>query len=128
MAAPAAGGAARDLLPTLEGHVESFRTTREATWSISPGSAPHPARSRASRRERGGDPLETTDPVWESLALDRSGMTAALAGEAPAFPREAFALALEPGSQPLRLTDSNPWLKERRLARRRSFATRRRTG
>ena len=117
MAAPAAGGAARDLLPTLEGHVESFRTTPGGDVVYLAGVGTGTRLGRVRPDGSGGAILsETADPVWESLALDRSGMTAALAGESPSFPREAFTLALEPGGRPLRLTDSNPWLKERRLA------------
>ena len=117
MAAPAAGGAARDLLPTLEGHVESFRTTPGGDVVYLAGVGTGTRLGRVRPDGSGAAILsETTDPVWESLALDRSGSLAALAGESPAFPREAFAVALEPGSKPLRLTDSNPWLKERRLA------------
>ena len=118
MAAPAAGGPARDLLPTLEGHVESFRSPSGGDVVYLAGVNTGTRLGRV-RTDGGGTAIlsETNDPVWESLALDRSGSLAALAGESPSFPREAFALPLAPGSQPLRLTDSNPWLKERRLAK-----------
>lgn len=118
MAAPAAGGAARDLLPTLEGHVESFRALPggEVVYLAAVGTGTRLGRVRT---DGSGAAIlsETNDPVWESLALDRSGTVAALAGESPAFPREAFALPLAPGAAPMRLSDSNPWLAERRLAR-----------
>jgi dipeptidyl aminopeptidase/acylaminoacyl peptidase len=118
MAAPAAGGAARDLLPTLEGHVESFRSPSGGDVVYLAGVNTGTRLGRVRTDGSGGAILsETNDPVWESLALDRGGSLAALAGESPAFPREAFVLPLAPGSQPLRLTDGNPWLKERRLAK-----------
>ncbi len=118
LAAPAAGGAPRDLLPTLEGHVEAFRSPagRTVVYLAAVGTG-----SRIGRVDvdGGGAAIlsETIDPVWEALSLDRSGSMAALAGESPSFPREAFALALAPGATPRRLTDSNPWLKQRRLAK-----------
>ncbi len=118
MAAPAAGGAPRDLLPTLEGHVESFRTPAGGEVVYLAGVGVGSRLGRVRPDGSGATILsETTDPVWESLALDRSGTLAALAGESPSFPREAFALPLAPGGKPLRLTDSNPWLKQRRLAK-----------
>ncbi len=117
MAAPAGGGAPRDLLPTLEGHVEGF--------GLLPGNgivylASVGVGSRIGRVLADGSGsavlAESTDPVWDAIALDTSGSIAALVGESPAYPREAFSLSLSAGTPPLRLTTSNPWLAERRLA------------
>src|SRR5690606_39222218 len=66
----------------------------------------------------GGNPrtlLAAQGPVWN--AFDRSdGGDLALVGSTPAHPSEAFLLAAG-ATTPLRLTDSNPWLADVRLAR-----------
>lgn len=66
---------------------------------------------------RAPDPLGLRDgaTVFTSLDLAADGRRAALIGEAPDHPREVFSLEL-PGAAPRRLTDSNPWLADVRLA------------
>lgn len=117
MAAPAGGGVPRDLLPTLEGHVEGFGPLPGSgvVYLASVGVGSRIGRVLA---DGSGSAVlsETTDPVWNEISLDASGTAAALVGESPTFPREAFFLSLTGGGAPLRLTTSNPWLSERRLA------------
>jgi dipeptidyl aminopeptidase/acylaminoacyl peptidase len=118
MAAPAPGGAPRDLLPTLEGHVEAFRATSGGELVYLAGVGTGTRLGRVQTDGSGAAILsEANDPVFESLSLDLSGTVAALAGESPTHPREVFALSLSGGAATRRLTDSNPWLAERRLAK-----------
>src|SRR5690606_28004531 len=59
--------------------------------------------------------LAALGPVWSGFDRSRDGAIALL-GSTPEHPSEVFLLA--PGeATPRRLTDSNPWLREVRLAR-----------
>jgi len=54
--------------------------------------------------------------AWPSMDVCRRTGRVAFLGDTPAHPRELF--ILDPGSgEPRRVTDSNPWLKEIRLAK-----------
>ncbi len=66
---------------------------------------------------QGGEPrplLPLEGPAWWELEV--AGATLALRGETPEHPPEAFLWRPAGGEAPVRLTDSNPWLAERRLA------------
>lgn len=54
--------------------------------------------------------------VYTSLTMSADGRRGALTGNAPDHPNEVFALDLESGHVPVRLTGANPWLEEIRLA------------
>jgi dipeptidyl aminopeptidase/acylaminoacyl peptidase len=118
MAVSAEGGAPRDLLPGLEGHVESFAFVPggKIVYLASVGVGSRLGRVRANGR---GDEVlyEGTDPVLDALSLDSRGRRAALVAESPAMPREVFALSLGKRGTLQRLTDVNPWLAEVDLGR-----------
>ena len=60
--------------------------------------------------------LVPDDGVMSRLTLSRDGARAAVLGDSPRHPSEVF--VVDPGSWQLRrLTDSNPWLSEKALAR-----------
>lgn len=118
LVADAAGGVARDVLPSYPGHVAAIAWADSETlvyigdrgvWTglesvAASGGEPQPLA-----------PLE--GPVWSGLSLSRGGEAAALVGETPAHPGEVFVWRPGAAEPPRRLTDSNPWLAERRLGR-----------
>jgi dipeptidyl aminopeptidase/acylaminoacyl peptidase len=118
MVVPAGGGALRDLLPGLEGHVESFSFVSRDRLVYLAGIG---VGSRLGRvKTDGGDAeilFESSDPVLGGLSVDARGRSAALAAESPTFPREVFAMRVDRSGEPSRLTDSNAWLSEIRFAR-----------
>lgn len=59
-------------------------------------------------------PLE--GPVWRSISVSDDGNRVALVGSTPRHPEELFTLDLRTGEL-VRRTDSNPWLRDLRLAR-----------
>ncbi|HET9264518.1 MAG TPA: S9 family peptidase [Vicinamibacterales bacterium] len=116
MVVPAIGGPLRDLLPGYEGHVAAF-AWKDADTLVFAGDEGtgstygEVGRDGANRRTLipGGGPILT--------ALDRAKSGAvAFVADTPQHPSEVYLLAAE-ASTAKRLTDSNPWLKEMRLAK-----------
>ncbi|NYZ64156.1 S9 family peptidase [Luteimonas deserti] len=110
------GGAQRDLLPGLEGHVWNVAWRDPATLVFLSQEGVH---SRLAEITVDGSGQRTLlaagGPVHMGLSVSASGAIA-LVGSAPEHPSEAF--LLPPGANAARrLTDSNPWLKDVRLAR-----------
>lgn len=110
------GGAPRDLLPGLEGHVwnVAWRDASTLVFLSQEG-----VQSRlAEIAVTGGEQrtlLPAAGPVHMGLSVAPGG-AAALVGSTPAHPSEVFLYT--PGAgEARRLTDSNPWLKDVRLAR-----------
>jgi len=118
MAVPAEGGALRDLLPELQGHVASFAfvSNDRIVYMADVGVGSHVGRVRTDGRDA-QVLYEGSEPVASDLSVDVRGRRAALVAETPIRPRSVFALPLERRSEPVRLTDSNPWLSEVRLGR-----------
>jgi dipeptidyl aminopeptidase/acylaminoacyl peptidase len=113
MVSGADGGAFRDLIPGLEGHVWhvdwsgpdrivflSFEGTGVRLATIRPDG-------------RGQQTLIENGPIFSALSANPEGEIA-LIGSTPSHPGELFRVQRS-GSQ--RLTDSNPWLNEASLAR-----------
>lgn len=110
------GGVQRDLLPGLEGHVMNlaWRDDSNVVFISHEGVQARIGEVAAD----GGNArtlLPAPGPIWTGLAVARNG-DLALTGSTPAFASEAFVLPAG-GTAPTRLTDSNPWLKDVRLAR-----------
>ena len=110
------GGAWRDLLPDLPGHVVDVEWRDAGTLQFLSLEG-----VQARLGEVGVDGgaqrtlLAAQGPVWS--AFNRStGGDIALLGSTPSHPNEVFLLPAG-GAEPTRLTDSNPWLKDVRLAR-----------
>lgn len=111
------GGTQRDLLPGLEGHVShvGWRENGRVLFLSQEG-----VQTRLGEVGVDGSGertlLAAEGPVWAGLSVARASGDLALVGHAPEHPHEIFRLgAGEP--RPVRLTDSNPWLREVRLAR-----------
>jgi dipeptidyl aminopeptidase/acylaminoacyl peptidase len=118
MAVSAEGGELRDLLPGLEGHVESFSfvSRDRIVYLAGVGVGSRIGRVRTDGRD---DEViyESTDLVLFALSVDGSGRNAALAAESPMMPREVFATRADRSSEVSRLTDVNPWLSEIQFGR-----------
>jgi dipeptidyl aminopeptidase/acylaminoacyl peptidase len=110
------GGVQRDLLPGLEGHVINlaWRDDSHVVFISHEG-----VQARVGEVAADGSNARTLlpapGPIWTGLAVARNG-DLALSGSTPTFASEAFVLPAG-GTAPTRLTDSNPWLKDVRLAR-----------
>jgi dipeptidyl aminopeptidase/acylaminoacyl peptidase len=107
-------GAITDLTPELEGHVTSFAWKDESTLLCVVDE-----RQQTSVRSitlEGNQELlvEPQGPVLARLALSLDGQAISLLGHSPRFPHEVF--VMKTGSQPKRLTESNPWLDEMEFA------------
>jgi dipeptidyl aminopeptidase/acylaminoacyl peptidase len=123
------GGAWRDLLPGLEGHVVDVEW-RDASTLVFLSHEGVQARL-GTVAVGGGDvrtllPATEGAPVWSGVALAARDGTLLL-GSTPAHASEAFLLAAG-GGEPRRLTDSNPWLADVRLARQEVIRYRARDG
>ncbi len=116
MVAPADGGALTDILNNHPGHVGSLAwqspeallfVNEEGVWTTF-----EKVGVDGSGRKR---LVEPGGPILGSLSLSEDGMHAAFVGASPSHPNELFTMS-HGESAPRRLTDSNPWLAEVRLA------------
>ena len=117
MAAEVSGGGFVDLLPALEGHVRSafwidnrriLFLADEGVWT-SIGEVRRDGKNRKTLVGPGG-------PIVNSLSLSEDGRRAALRCETPEHPAEVYFYDVARG-EPVRLTNSNPWLADMRLAK-----------
>ncbi|HKQ63127.1 MAG TPA: S9 family peptidase [Candidatus Polarisedimenticolaceae bacterium] len=112
------GGALRDLLPELEGHVIALAWRDATTLAFI---ADERAESWLGEVQLDGGGLKrlaasAPGPLLTKLAVSADGRRLALIGETPGHPAEAFAMT-RVDAAPRRLTDSNPWLAGVALAR-----------
>ncbi len=114
MVAPASGGALRDLLPGIEYDVAEI-AWRDAILFIADEGVWTSFNIISADGSGHRKIVHTDGPVLTGLSLARDTRAAALIGQAPQHPAEVFIKKHgEPG--PVRLTDSNPWLAEKKLA------------
>ena len=118
MVVPAAGGELRDLLAGWdEGHVTAIAWRDPDTVMFLAEEGVGSFLGQVGRDGAVFDKrLVPDDGVMSRLTLSRDGARAAVLGDSPRHPSEVF--VVDPGSWQLRrLTDSNPWLSEKALAR-----------
>ncbi len=110
------GGTPRDLLPGLEGHVWNV-AWRDASTLLFLSQEGVQSRLAEVRVDGGAQRtlLPAAGPVHMGLSVAPDGAVA-LVGSTPAHPSEVFHLAAG-ATEARRLTDSNPWLADVRLAR-----------
>ncbi|MCD9007109.1 S9 family peptidase [Luteimonas sp. XNQY3] len=110
------GGVQRDLLPGLEGHVWNV-AWRDADTLVFLSQEGVQSRLAEIRADGSGQRtlLPAGGPVHMGLSVSPRG-DVALVGSDPTHPSEVFHLPAG-ASEARRLTDSNPWLKDVRLAR-----------
>ncbi len=113
MAVAATGGAPRDLLPGLQGHVSdfAFAANDRIVYLADIGVGSRVGRVRLNGREDGVF-YDGTDPVLDGISLSNDGRSLAAVAQSPRVPAEVYAMRAESGAEPNRLTDVNPWLAE----------------
>jgi dipeptidyl aminopeptidase/acylaminoacyl peptidase len=112
MVAPAVGGELRDLLPKLEGHVNSFAWKDEGALLFVAEVGVKTSYGEV-KLKKGQEKIYLSSgkstPVFGNLQLSDNGRGTLLVGDSPLHPAEVFMLD-EKGEGLRRLTDSNPWL------------------
>jgi len=115
MVAPAAGGPQRDLLPNYEGSVATFAwqdaatvmfTGEEGVWTTFEKVGLDGTRTKI---------VPVGGTILTAFTLSRDGQSGAFVGQSAAHPPELFAMK-HGETAPRRLTTSNPWLAQKRLA------------
>lgn len=115
--AAAGGGSLEDLLPGYLGHVSAF-AWRDADTIVYIGDEGTGTMLGEVRRDGTGrrTVVPAGGPILAGLDLSRDAGTVAFVAHAPQHPGEVFVMrAGEP--RPARVTDSNPWLAQVRLAK-----------
>lgn len=114
MVAPAEGGALVDLLPGLLGHIQAiaWRDARRIVYLSHEGTGTRIGEIDVDGRSN--KTLVAAGPIVEDLSLAPSGELA-LRASTPSHPEEVYFLDAG-ATAPRRLTDSNPWLSDVRLA------------
>jgi len=115
--APSAGGPPRDLLPDYKGHVRDV-AWRDSGCVLYVGD--EGCETVFGRVNIDGSDKHTIvppgGPILTSLSVSKDGQSCAFVGNAATHSREVF--AMQHGDDgPRRLTDSNPWLADRRFAK-----------
>ncbi len=117
MIAPASGGALHDMLPGIEYDIAeiAWQDERAIMFIADEGVWTTFNRLQADISNYRTTVVKAGGPVLTGLSLARDTRAAAFLGQTPEHPTEVFVMKHgEPG--PRRLTDSNPWLAERKLA------------
>ncbi len=116
MVVPATGGTPTDLMPGLEAHVVdvAWRDADTLYFIVQTGVEASLEQVEADGSSRVVH-LAEGGPIWSTLSVSDDGEAVALRADSPAHPDEAF--RWRPGQKRAeRLTTSNPWLDEIRLA------------
>jgi len=116
MVADAETGAIRDIIPGFEGHVTVPRWIDSNTirYLADIGAETEVGEVRSDGTER-RSVVAPGGTVFTSFSVSEGGSLMALAGESAVHPTEVFLHSLGEG-QPIRATDSNPWLADISLA------------
>ncbi len=119
-------GSVRDVMPSYEAHVESFAWIDDATLAFVAAEGTETRVARVTLQGKRTDWAKPGVAIFQTISLSRDGGIAALVGHAPEHPGEVFRLRRNGPLQ--RLTVSNPWLAERRLAKQETIRFRARDG
>ncbi len=117
MIADPSDGSLTDILPDYLGQVASIAWQSNDTVMLLGDEG---VWTTMKKIRRDGTGLKTIIPagqhVLSSLTLARDGQSGAMVSDSPTHPRELFSMK-HGDTAPKRLTDSNPWLKDIRLAK-----------
>ena len=117
MVVPSAGGAARDLLPSYGGHISSIAWQDDDTVMYLGGEGVWTAIGEVRRDgTEHKNILEPGTHVLSGMTLSRDGKAAAFVGQNARHPAEVFRMR-HGDTEPQRLTHTNLWLRDRRLAK-----------
>ena len=125
--ASSAGGERRELVPEYLGHVVNFvwHDDTEIRWIGKRGVYTDWAKASVFETEPPG-PAPRSGPIIHTVHGNPAQGTVAAIAETPEHPPELY--ALRDDAEPLRLTNSNPWLEERELARQEAITYKARDG
>jgi dipeptidyl aminopeptidase/acylaminoacyl peptidase len=132
MVVPAAGGDMQELVPDFQGHIRelAWRDPQTVTYIANQGvwtfiedvSIDAAAPVTLFPTPEVGDinqpvAIGQSEPgvILNSISLARDGQTAAYVGESPRHPREVY-FQKKGNPEPVRMTNSNPWLADFELA------------
>ena len=117
MAVPAAGGEPKDLLPGYAGHVSSVAWQDAETVMYVADEEVQTTLACVRRDGTGNKTLVSPEgPVFGSVDVSKDGLSVAMTCHSPEHPSEVC-LSTQESPKPRRLTNSNPWLADVRLAR-----------
>ena len=115
--ASAGGGTPRDLMPGLEGHVSAIDWLDDKTIGYVVGMG---VETMYGSIEADGNGRKTIVPsgmmIMETVSAGAEGEVVAFAGDSPMHPRELFVWT-DDDTQPMRITNLNPWLDSVTFAR-----------
>ena len=115
MVVKSSGGTLTDILPAVEGHVTSiaWRTPNRIAFLLDQGTT-----TSLEQVTLDGEDREALIPagrvVLYGLSLSQNGTSGTALSDSKNHPRELYGLT--GGGRPRRLTNSNPWLSELRMA------------
>jgi dipeptidyl aminopeptidase/acylaminoacyl peptidase len=113
---PAAGGKPRDLLPNYQGHVSAIAWQGNDTVMFVGDERVGTVVAEVSLAGERKTLFPAGELVFTGLSLSSDGQSAAFLCQTPSFPAEVCA-GRHGDTSAKRLTDSNPWLAQRRLAK-----------
>jgi dipeptidyl aminopeptidase/acylaminoacyl peptidase len=125
--ASSSGGERRELVPDYLGHVNAFiwDSDDDVRWLGTRGVYTEWATASVYETQAPG-PAPTSGPIIHSVHGNAGQDTVAAIADTPEHPAELF--LLRKGKDPLRLTDSNPFLSERELAKQEAITYKARDG
>lgn len=115
MTAPAAGGAPVELLPGIEADAEHFAWQGADSMLCVFSRGCWTTFEKVKLGEKPKVLVTAGGPILGALTLSDDGLRAAFVASTPEHAPEVYAMS-HGEAAPRRLTDSNPWLAERRLA------------
>jgi dipeptidyl aminopeptidase/acylaminoacyl peptidase len=113
MVADAQTGQFDDVLPGYEGHVNAIAWEDDDTIRYAADRGVESVMQRVRLSGGGGLLLSGGFATFSSFSISDDGDVIAFAADSPQHPSELYVMA---GGAPGRVTDSNPWLAEKRLA------------
>lgn len=117
MVASYAGGDLKDIMPGYKGHVSDIAWQDDNTIMFIGDEGVETAFGEIALN---GDNkvvhVPVGGPIMLGLSLSADGKSAAMTAQTPEFPTEVF-VSSHTAKEPRRLTDSNPWLADKRLAK-----------
>ena len=117
MIAPATGGAPRELIRDYTPNISAIAWQDNDTIMFVADDGCWSAMGEVGvAGERIKMHIEPGGPILRGLSLSADGQSAVFVGDTPQHPGEVF-LSRHTAPAPRRLTDSNPWLADKRLAR-----------
>ncbi len=116
MVADSRTGAFTDIFPNLEGHVSRIGWAKNRLHYIADEGVYTRYATADADGGNGKDLVGTGGPVLTNFSTSADGMTTVFVAQSPMHPSEVYVMGAN-DEAPRRLTNSNPWLAEKALAR-----------